>query len=480
MYFKINALERIIVLLIFINLIGIRTYSQVGIGTVVPEQSSILDISASNKGMLTPRMTTVQKNTIASPANGLLVFDTDLGKFSFYDQSTSTWNELGTSEVRDNYKLVKSVSDLPSPSGGKITLDSGTLYEINGVISLTDPIDMNGAYIIGLDTNEDVLLRIGGTIFTGGAGGSIRNITLSAPGGTVFNLNDTGGTNNLVIQSSIIANSGSIGTIQGYNLLFLNIIQFSNNSAGITYSDINYALLHNLGWFDNNGGIYETYTGDFQLIEKVSGFCQVIGATAAMDITGVTTISADAVLSGVVFSGGGNYINGNSPYTGFNFDNDWTVTSPGIPEETDKAATGYIYFAAENNTVTDVISDNVPVKMVGTTTSGQLFRTTDDGGVSDRVKYVGDTQRVFTIQCSATVERSSNGSRNVYSLIVYKNGSIVPSVVSEQTFENGVSKGNFNLLGVVTMNTNDYIEIYVSSDDRNIDPTVKRFNLVIN
>ena len=56
---------------------------------------------------------------------------------------------------------------------------------------------------------------------------------------------------------------------------------------------------------------------------------------------------------------------------------------------------------------------------------------------------------------------------------------MIPSIVSEQTFENGVSKSNFNLLGVLSMANNDYIEVYVSTDNRNIDPTVKRFNLVL-
>lgn len=457
--------------------------AQVGIGTTTPDSSALLDISSTDKGMLTPRMTSVQRTAIISPTEGLLVYDTDLDAFYYFDSTTLTWIGLGSTAAnptRDNYVLVKSESDLPAPVGGKITLDTNVLYEVNGLISLSAPIELNGAYLIGLDSNEDILLSAGGVIFTGSTGGSIRNLTLTAPGGTVFSLNDLTGTENLVVQSSIIANSASVGTIQGYNLVFMNIIQFSANTTGITYTDITDLLLNNQGWFPNNGGIYETFTGSFSLIEKVSGFSKVVAATAAMDVTGITAISDDAVLESVVFSGGGNYINGNSPYTGYNFTNDWTVDCAGIPEETDKVSTGYIYFSAENNTVTNVITDNVPVKMQGTTTAGEFFRMSDDSGTNNRIKYVGDKARAFTVSCSATVERSSNGSRNVYSLIVYKNGSMIPSIISEQTFENGVSKGNFNLLGALTLNSNDYIEIYVSTDNKNIDPTVKRFNLVIN
>lgn len=471
-------LKSIFFVLCCINFLSVK--SQVGIGTTLPDPSSVLEINSSTQGILTPRMTTVQRTAINSPAEGLLVYDTDLDAFYFYDTTSMSWIQLGTTTKRDNYVLIKSESDFPAPVAGVITLDTNVLYEINGLITLSSSIDLNGAYLIGLDSNEDILLSVGGTIFTGGSGGSIRNITLTAPGGVVFNLNNISGSENLVFQSTIIANSGDVGTIQGYNLVFMNIIQFSGNTSGITYSNINDLLLNNLGWFGNNGGVYETYIGAFSLIEKVSGFSKVIAATAAMDVTGITNITDDAVLESVVFSGGGNYINGNSPYVGYNFTNDWTVNCPGIAEETDKVATGYIYFNSENSIVTNVITNNVPVKMEGATTSGEFFRMDDDSGTNNRIKYVGDKPRAFTVSCSATVERSSNGSRNIYSLIIYKNGSMIPSIISEQTFENGVSKGNFNLLGALTLSSNDYIEVFVSTDNNNIDPTVKRFNLVIN
>ncbi len=59
----------------------------VGIGTVTPAASSALDIASTTKGLLAPRMTTAQKAAIASPATGLLVYDTTLGGFYFYDGS---------------------------------------------------------------------------------------------------------------------------------------------------------------------------------------------------------------------------------------------------------------------------------------------------------------------------------------------------------------------------------------------------------
>jgi hypothetical protein len=48
------------------------------VGASSANASAILDATSTTKGFLPPRMTTTQKNAIASPANGLIVFDTDL------------------------------------------------------------------------------------------------------------------------------------------------------------------------------------------------------------------------------------------------------------------------------------------------------------------------------------------------------------------------------------------------------------------
>jgi hypothetical protein len=50
------------------------------IGTKTDAASSICTIESTTKGFLPPRMTTTQKNAIATPAAGLVVYDTTLGK----------------------------------------------------------------------------------------------------------------------------------------------------------------------------------------------------------------------------------------------------------------------------------------------------------------------------------------------------------------------------------------------------------------
>jgi hypothetical protein len=64
----------------------------VSIGTnSEPVASAALDIVSTTKGFLPPRMTTTQKNAIASPAAGLVVYDTTLAKLCVY---TTTWETI--------------------------------------------------------------------------------------------------------------------------------------------------------------------------------------------------------------------------------------------------------------------------------------------------------------------------------------------------------------------------------------------------
>ena len=50
-----------------------------------PDNSSILDVSSTTKGFLPPRMTTVQRNAISSPAEGLVIYNTDEKTLNIYN-----------------------------------------------------------------------------------------------------------------------------------------------------------------------------------------------------------------------------------------------------------------------------------------------------------------------------------------------------------------------------------------------------------
>jgi len=76
---------------------GNSFWSQNDGGTTIGQQaapvaSAILDIRSTTRGFLPPRMTTTQKNAIASPAAGLVLYDSTTNKLCCYNGST--WNDL--------------------------------------------------------------------------------------------------------------------------------------------------------------------------------------------------------------------------------------------------------------------------------------------------------------------------------------------------------------------------------------------------
>ena len=66
----------------------------VGIGTTAPDSSAILEVDASNQGFLPPRLTTVQRNAIFSPAEGLMIYNINTKCMEFWELPIRT--DLGT------------------------------------------------------------------------------------------------------------------------------------------------------------------------------------------------------------------------------------------------------------------------------------------------------------------------------------------------------------------------------------------------
>ena len=93
----------------------------VGIGTTTPDNSAVLDVSSTSKGMLIPRMTTAQKNAIASPATGLIVFDTNLSAFYFYNGSA--WVPVSSGGSGD---WITSGNNIYNSNSGNVGIGTST------------------------------------------------------------------------------------------------------------------------------------------------------------------------------------------------------------------------------------------------------------------------------------------------------------------------------------------------------------------
>lgn len=482
--------------ILFFLLFTLLGNAQIGIGTITPNASSVLDITSTTKGLLTPRMTTLQRNAITTPAEGLMVYDTDLKLFYYYSTPNGWLPFLNSSVGRTNFKRVKSAADLAPEllAGGSVyLLNTNTLYEINGTVTLAAPININNAYVTGIDTNEDILSFPGGTIFQGNTGGSIRNVTLR--GATAFNIVGPGATSTatLLVQNTVIdgfvgsSASGTVGTISGLGLFFSNIIQFVGNNNGITYTNIGNLLLNNQAWASSNNGTFETFTGTFWLIEKNSGFSTVDGSDLAMDFSAASLNVGTGTLLGTVFSGttsnSSGYIRGYpaaQTYTGYNFNTAWTIDSPGIPREGDGDATGDINLVASVGaavtTTFAATGTSGRRKIAGTTTSNNLFRFAKDG--DNRIVYKGIKPRYFQVVASVSYQTNTDATLIIY---IAKNG-----VVLTETKVYGRGSGGFlstspiialPSVGTVLMKTDDYLEVWVERYEGSANMSTVSLNL---
>jgi Chaperone of endosialidase len=117
-------MKKILILLYAAIIANQFTIAQVAINNdgTTPNSSAMLDIKSTSKGLLTPRMTTAQRNAIASPATGLMVYDTDVNKFFFY--AIGSWIEMGTGSATNYWTL--NGTDISKNNSGNVGIGTST------------------------------------------------------------------------------------------------------------------------------------------------------------------------------------------------------------------------------------------------------------------------------------------------------------------------------------------------------------------
>lgn len=506
-------------LVILICICAMSTFAQVGIGTTSPV--STLDIRGSlsfnnrtftgsttaastdktlmftgtsaatvtlpDATICTGRVYTIKNASTASPLPVLTIAATssqtidgsttwtlgDNKEVLTVESDGSNWiiSSSGNGKTRNNHVLVQSASDLPAPVSGVITLAAGTTYEVNGTITLTSKINLNGCYLIGMDANNDKLIYTpsSGELFTGTKGGTIKTLTVAAisTGAKLFNL-DLGATENLIFRDNIVANCKDVGLVKGGYIVFFSVVNYSANLNGIVYQDIANLFIENTAWFSTNSNTNEKMTGSFTMIEKLGGFHHCLSANAAvgLDVTGITSITEAASLKNTAMMGNGTRVNGS-------FTLQWEVECPGIATEKDDVAAGNLYLTA--SAVTSFSAVNTPVKVAATTTSVGLFRVTSPS--NNRLVYAGTKTRRFFVTASMSV--TSTSANKYFSFYIYKNGVKLPESEQAMRLSTGVDKGSLTITCTVQLSTNDYIEVWAANTSDNSSMTVETLNLAI-
>lgn len=123
-----------------------KVISDIG-GSDIPNSGSILDIRSVTRGVLLPRMSTGNRDAIASPPTGLLIYNSNSNQFNYYDgslwQQTSIGNQWSVNGTKYYY------------NGGNVgigTSDPLHKLDVSGVINSNSNVLVGG--FLGIGTNS--------------------------------------------------------------------------------------------------------------------------------------------------------------------------------------------------------------------------------------------------------------------------------------------------------------------------------------
>lgn len=128
-------------LCIFLLLGAVEAQAQVGIGTTSPDASAQLDITSTVRGLLMPRMTAAQRALIGSPAEGLIVYQTDapVGIYLYMSAAWTLIGQTGPEGPQGPAGLLTSGSQFgntPYWNGGFWVTNSNNLFNNGGSIGI--------------------------------------------------------------------------------------------------------------------------------------------------------------------------------------------------------------------------------------------------------------------------------------------------------------------------------------------------------
>ena len=132
------------------------SFAQVGIGTDTPDASSILELQSTDKGLLLPRLTTAERDLIASPAEGLTIYNTTTESLEVFELSSTSWKRLTTeSEGTPSLTMYKNLN------GASLTTSSNTTNFDNFPLGTSEVTENDLDYFEVLGNGEIKILQAG-------------------------------------------------------------------------------------------------------------------------------------------------------------------------------------------------------------------------------------------------------------------------------------------------------------------------------
>jgi len=354
---------------LFILLTAFPIFAQVGIGTTSPDPSSILDITDTNRGFLTPRMTEVQRDAISSPATGLLIYQLDnTPGFYYYDGTIWTpissgggqaWELTGNAGTSPSTNLLGTTDAQDFVLGTNSTEVMRVGSNANVGVNTTNPtakLHFTAATLASIPLDEGFESNTLGTLTSGG---DVPWITTSAAG--EYNSGGIGSKNDIIVKdqnswvaytTTIPATGGNISFAVSTDCLSMDKLTFTIDGVekeqwsgdAEPWENFSLPLL---------GGTY-TFKWEFKKVSNGTFYSDA----AFLDDIKITT-NASPTLQ---IKDGNNYpkklltsdANGVATWKNIGIDNDWAFSTGGISNADQMYHQGNIVIGDVGDTVFNI------------------------------------------------------------------------------------------------------------------------------
>lgn len=367
---------------------------------------------------------------------------------------------------------IYSIDDFPqAPINGVIYLPANSNYQIIGQITPSGErvLDLHGyrlvclgvVAIFGLSSETSYLTSTGltsGALITTQYSLPMQNLSITDIGGgaQVFDIDGAGTAAIDWIALNLI--NCKIGTVKNITN-FIVSKSFWGNSYGLIFDGAVGTISFDLTLFTVAAAqTLITFAATLIISRRfrvlVSSVVAIAGTTGLNFIAGASVPTDMFILSDVGFTGGSaNYVVG---LTAQDNRSRWNECR-GVDNS---ANTGY--YSMDNNAVPTLIGvPNTFYKIAGTTTAGLLQRFTHS---NNRLTYTGVLVRTFGVWATCSAEAGANNTLQVQ-IQRYNSANVLQEVsASTRSTTSGNNRAeNMTTFLPVTMQPNDYIEIWISN-----------------
>ena len=396
-------------------------YAQIGIGTNTPDNSAVLDMVSTEKGLLPPRLTTAQREAIANPASGLIVYDTMTASFWYRDNAQWTEIRHGTQTLNpqdllahipeSNFSCLEEIGQNAAFDVKSVAIGGGRAFvlpantPVLNVGSISDPFNpslgngllladaLSGVLNSQIEVSTDYAFVMLNNIVNGGADDLLTIVDVSDP------------ENLTVVNTEAIGNTGNVNIALTDNFVFT-----IDSSEFKIYDRGNPLNLNILGTAIPNGnnepfGIVVSNNHAYSIHKSAtSGFLEIFDVS---DPTNPNAISLFDIGNSPI----GMDVSGNFVYIVDDESNDLRVidvSTPGAPNEVGSLNIGdvptsldvsgdIVYVGGTNGLNLIDISDPTTPILVNSIASSQL----NDIDVFGSYAYTGSNNgfKVFQLSC---------------------------------------------------------------------------------